>query len=95
MKRKKEFKPSATAKKLIEIINSKWPLNTVEAAKFLGDKGNVKTLSSKYLYHFKNLKKANLIEIKKAGHVYVAWPKNLERMRDIEKKRRVIVYYNI
>ncbi len=86
---------SKTTKKVLESVNSKWPINTLEVANLLGDRGNVKTLSSKYLYHFKKLHQANLIEMKKVGNTYIAWPKNLEKMRNVEKKRKLMVVYNV
>lgn len=88
-------KPTKTAKRVLELVNSHWPLNPMKAAELLGDKKNLKTSSSKYLYHFRRLSKAGLIEMERMGNTYVAWPKDLERMRNIEKKRKLLIAYDI
>jgi len=68
---------------VFEAINNKWPTNPLEIAQELGEtpKGNVKRLSSKYVYHFKKLKKLGLIDMKKLGNTYVAWPMDMEKLR--------------
>ena len=42
--------------KVFEVIKEKWPTNPLEVARIFNDKGNVKSLSAKYLYHFKKLR---------------------------------------
>jgi hypothetical protein len=66
-------------------VHSRWPINPLEVAQELNDKGNVKTLSAKYLYHFKKLNKSKLIMIKKLGNTYVAWPADIEKLRVIHE----------
>jgi hypothetical protein len=64
-----------------EAIKANWPANPLEVAEFLNDEGSQKSLSAKYLYHFKKLKKAGLIMVKKIGNTYVAWPMEIEKLR--------------
>lgn len=90
-----EKRLSKTTQKVLDLVNSKWPVNALEVAEFMGDNGNIKTSSSKYVYHFKKLSEKGLIELKKVGNTYIAWPKDIEKMRDIEKKRKLMVVYDI
>lgn len=62
-------------------ICSKWPTNPIEVAKEHDEKGKVKTLSAKYLYHFNKLERAHMIKMKKIGNSYVAWPVDMEKLR--------------
>lgn len=75
----KKLSPSTSA--VFEIILKHWPTNPLEVAKFLGEKGNEKSLSAKYLYHFKKLYKLKLIRLKKIGNTYIAWPVEIEKLR--------------
>lgn len=78
-------KISDSTTKVFHIIHSKWPINPLEVAEHLGDKGKDKTLSAKYLYHFKKLAKNELIHMKKIGNTYVAWPVDIEKLRVIHE----------
>jgi hypothetical protein len=72
---------SASTSRVYEAIKANWPANPLEVAEFLNDKGNQKSLSAKYIYHFKKLKKAGLIMVKKVGNTYIAWPVEIEKLR--------------
>ncbi|MCS7105784.1 MAG: helix-turn-helix domain-containing protein [Candidatus Aenigmarchaeota archaeon] len=76
--------PELTAK-VFEIIHSRWPTNPLEVAEILGDKGKEKTLSAKYLYHFRKLKEIGLIDMKKVGNTYIAWPTEIEKLRVVHE----------
>ena len=78
-KRKKELSSSGLS--VFEAIISRWPTNPLGVAEELGVKGNIKSLSSRYLYHFKKLKKLGLIDMKKLGNTYVAWPVEVDKIR--------------
>jgi DNA-binding PadR family transcriptional regulator len=71
--------------RVYDVIFKKWPTNPLEIAKEFKDSGKEKTLSAKYLYHFRKLSKAGLIRIKKVGNTYVAWPTEIERLRIIQE----------
>lgn len=71
--------------KVFKLICSRWPLNPLEVAKELGENGKSKTLSAKYLYHFRKLKGLDLIEMKKVGNTYIAWPIDIEKLRVIHE----------
>jgi hypothetical protein len=79
----------ATAK-VFRVIHSKWPVNPNEVAEIMGDNGKAKTLSAKYLYHFKKLAKKELIHMKKVGNTYIAWPAEIEKLRVIHELLRGI-----
>jgi len=66
---------------ILEVIKEKWPTNPLQVARIFNDKGNVKALSAKYLYHFRKLKKLGLIDMKKIGNTYVVWPTDIEKLR--------------
>jgi len=66
----------------------RWPINPLEVAEILGDNGKTKSLSAKYVYHFKKLNKKGLIRLKKMGNTYVAWPVELEKLRTIHELLR-------
>ena len=72
---------SKSTAKVFTIIDSKWPINAVEVADILGDSGSAKSLSAKYLYHFKKLKERGLIVMKRIGSSYIAWPTDVEKLR--------------
>lgn len=74
--------------RILEVIKEKWPTNPLEVAKIFNDSGNVKTLSARYLYHFRKLKKLDLIDMKKMGNTYVAWPTDIERLRVLHEMMR-------
>jgi predicted transcriptional regulator len=87
MKREKGLGESTL--KVFKLICTKWPLNPFEIAKEMGEKGNNKTISAKYLYHMKKLKKADLIEMKKLGNTYIAWPIDIEKLRLIHELLKI------
>ncbi len=74
-------KLSSSTSRVLEAIKSSWPINPLEVAEILADKGEQKSLSAKYVYHFKKLKKAGLIMMKKVGNTYIAWPIEIEKLR--------------
>jgi len=76
---------SHSSMKVLKAISSKWPASAVEVAEELGDNGNAKRLSAKYLYHFKKLHGMELIQLKKAGNTYIAWPTDIEKLRVIHE----------
>lgn len=78
-------KVSNVTAKVFEIIHSRWPTNPLEVAEVLGEKGKEKTLSAKYLYHFRKLKEIGLIDMKKVGNTYIAWPTEIEKLRVVHE----------
>lgn len=86
---RKETKMGESTLKVFKLVCSKWPLNPLEVAKELGENGKRKTLSAKYLYHFRKLKGLDLIEIKKLGNTYIAWPIDIEKLRLIHELLKV------
>jgi ABC-type antimicrobial peptide transport system ATPase subunit len=72
---------SKSTAKVFTIIDSKWPINAVEVADILGDSGSAKSLSAKYLYHFKKLKDNGMIVMKRVGNTYIVWPSEVEVLR--------------
>jgi len=79
---------SNATSRVFEIIHSRWPINPLEVADLLDDEGSVKSLSAKYVYHFKKLNKKGLIRMKKIGNTYVAWPADIEKLRLIHELLR-------
>jgi len=69
--------------RVLEAIKEKWPTNPLEVAQEFNDEGNMKALSARYLYHFRKLKKLELIDMKKIGNTYIAWPVEMEKLRVI------------
>src|SRR3990170_1892758 len=69
---------------ILEVIKEKWPTNPLEVASKFEEKGSVKTLSARYLYHFRKLKKLDLIDMKKIGNTYIAWPVEMEKLRVVQ-----------
>ena len=76
-------KISTSTVKVFNIIHSHWPINPLEVAQVLNDNGKEKTLSAKYLYHFKKLSDKGSIRMKKIGNTYIAWPVAIEKLRVI------------
>lgn len=74
-------KLSVSSARVFEVISKMWPTNPLEVAKVLGENGDEKSLSAKYLYHFKKLSKLKLIRMKKVGNTYIAWPFEVEKLR--------------
>ncbi|MBI2675438.1 MAG: hypothetical protein HYX24_03200 [Candidatus Aenigmarchaeota archaeon] len=74
--------------KLPAAIGSRWPANSNDIAKELGEDGNAKAASAKYLYHFKKLERLDLIQMKRMGNTYVAWPTDIEKLRVIHEMVR-------
>ena len=85
-----ESKPevSKSSLRVLEIIKEKWPVNPLEVARELGENGKTKTLSARYLYHFRKLKELELINMKRVGNTYVAWPLDVEKLRFIHEMIR-------
>ena len=82
-------KLGSSALRVMKAIGSKWPTNPLEVAEELGDRGSSKTLSAKYLYHFKKLHGMELIQMKKTGNTYIAWPTDIEKLRIIHEMVKV------
>jgi len=78
-----------TTKEVLEAICRDWPVNPGDVAASLGENGNSKAMSSKYLYHFRKLRKMELIEMKKTGNTYIAWPMDMEKLRVIHEMLKV------
>ena len=86
---KRDVRIGKVSKNVLDVICKEWPVNPLDVAKSLGETGNTKTLSSKYLYHFRKLNQVELIETKKTGNTYVAWPMDMEKLRIIHEMLRV------
>lgn len=77
---------SKKSRRVYGVIIKHWPVNPTEVAEKLGKEVNFenrKSLSSKYLYHIKKLFEKDLIHMKKIGNTYVAWPKEIEKIRTL------------
>ena len=57
----------SVTKDVLEVISAQWPVNPLEVARALGENGKGKTMSSKYLYHFRKLRQMELIEMKRTA----------------------------
>jgi len=79
---------SEQTRKVLEVICEKWPANPLEVAIELGENGKSKSLSAKYIYHFRRLKEMDLIQMKKTGNTYIAWPSDMEKLRMIHELLR-------
>ncbi len=88
--RTREAKLGKATFRVFKAIISKWPANPLEVAKEFGEEinGNAKSLSSRYLYHFRKLQKLNMIDMKKLGNTYVAWPTDIEKLRFLHEMIR-------
>ena len=79
---RKKSNLNKTALNVFDAIHTQWPTNPLEVARELGEKGrNIKSISAKYLYHFKKLRDAEFIHLKRLGNTYVAWPVDIEKIR--------------
>ncbi len=85
---KRKHKLGNSTLKVLKAINSRWPANSNDIAKELGEDGNAKAVSAKYLYHFKKLERLELIQMKRMGNTYVAWPTDIEKLRVIHEMVR-------
>ena len=85
-RKRKKYKPRApgkSARMVLEIIKSHWPVTIGEIMERWTYEGNIKTGHSRFQYNLKTLQRAGLIEVKKSGpRVLIAWPKDLEKLRD-------------
>jgi predicted transcriptional regulator len=81
----KEKRLSTATSRVLDAIKANWPANPLEVAQFLNDRGKEKSLSAKYVYHFRKLHKVGLIRVKKIGNTYVAWPNEIEKLRVIKE----------
>jgi len=79
--KEKSKKLSKSTAAVFDMIEKKWPTNPLEVAYSFTDKGDQKSLSARYLYHFKKLYNMKLIRMKKIGNTYVAWPTEVEKLR--------------
>ena len=85
----KEHRIGRTSKTILEAIHNHWPTNPLEVARELGDEiKDVKTVSARYLYHFRKLRDAELIHLKRLGNTYIAWPIEVEKIRLIHEMVR-------
>lgn len=80
-----KHKLSSSTLNVYKEICSQWPANPAEVAESLDDDGKAKTISAKYLYHFRKLKNMELIKMKKVGNTYIAWPMDIEKLRVIHE----------
>jgi hypothetical protein len=87
-KKARKERISDQTRRVLEVICEKWPANPLEVASELGENGKSKSLSAKYLYHFKRLSELELIQMKKIGNTYVAWPIDMEKLRMIHELLR-------
>ncbi len=85
---KKKYRISSSTLKVLKAISNRWPANSNDIAKELGEDGNAKAVSAKYLYHFKKLEKLELIQMKRMGNTYVVWPTDIEKLRVIHEMVR-------
>lgn len=76
---------SASTAAVLNVVRSSWPVNPLGVAKALNDNGDPKTLSAKYLYHFRKLHELKLIRMKRIGNTYIAWPIEVEKLRLIRE----------
>ena len=75
-------KLNKTSLEVLKIMHANWPTNPLEVAREMGEKGNnIKSLSARYLYHFKKLRDSEFIRLKKLGNTYIAWPIDVEKLR--------------
>ena len=82
--------PGKTALKVLKLIDRRWPATPGEIGQIIEHRRPDKTLYGKYLFHFKRLKKANLINLKHEGRTYIAWPKDLTEVEKIRGKLRAV-----
>lgn len=85
LKEGEDKKLSGVSSRVFQAVHARWPINPLEVAGALGDRGDPKKLSAKYLYHFKKLNERKLIVMKKLGNTYVAWPADIEKLRVIHE----------
>ena len=83
--RKQESEISEFTLRILEVIKRKWPANPLDVARELGDEGDIRALSARYLYHFRKLKKMELIDMKKIGNSHIAWPIEMEKLRVVHE----------
>jgi hypothetical protein len=92
-RKRKKYKaraPGKASREVFELVKSNWPVTPSEIMKLRHYSGNPKTGHARYLGNFKTLQRAGLIELKKSGRIYVAWPKDLEKLRDEELRNGLI-----
>lgn len=81
----RERKLNVFSLKILDSIRKNWPTNPLEIANELGETGKLKSLSAKYLYQFRKLKELDLIDMKRLGNSYIAWPIDIEKIRVIHE----------
>ena len=78
-----------TRNKILEIIQSDWPVHATEIAKLLELEmlhfNHQKKHVSRINYHIKKLEKEGLIHTKKLGQATVCWPIEIEKIRVIQE----------
>jgi DNA-binding PadR family transcriptional regulator len=83
---RKQRKPESVIRKgsreVLEIVKSHWPVTPAEIIKLKHYRGNTTTGHGRFLHNLRTLQKAGLIELKRSGRVYIAWPKDVEKLRN-------------
>jgi len=71
--------------RVLEAIRHNWPTNPYEVAGRMGERGDLKHLSARLLYHFRRLNDGGYIMMKKIGNTFVVWPADIEKLRIIHE----------
>jgi predicted ArsR family transcriptional regulator len=78
-----------TREKILEIIQSRWPVHATEIAKHLKLEilhfDHQKKHVARINYHLKKLEREGLIYTKKVGQATVCWPIEIEKIRVIQE----------
>jgi hypothetical protein len=89
-RRKPESAIRKGTREVFEIVKSDWPVTPAELMELKHYEGKEKTGHTRLLNNLRTLQKAGLIELKQSGHVYVAWPKDVEKLRDEQLAKRLL-----
>jgi len=92
-KKRKKYKPRAlgkSAREVFELIKTHWPVTPSEVIRLKNYIGPRSSGHGRFLHNFKALQKAGLVELKKSGRVYIAWPKDIERLRNDELRNGLL-----
>jgi len=68
-------------KEIFEVINQHWPVHASEILEHLGLPRDEKKHLLLTKYHMEKLARDGLIETKKVGQSFIAWPKEVEKLR--------------
>lgn len=79
------------SREVFDIVKSHWPLTPAEIMQLKHYTGNAKTSHSRFLNNLKNLRKFGLIELKRSGRIYIAWPKDAEKLRNDDLRKGLLV----